>query len=84
MKKLVILLSVLFVSMLTLFMGGNNKNKKITFLELLMRRWWDQEVKRYSLELMEAAIFLKMVKRYMWVIKVKSMLKTCHLQSSHG
>ena len=28
MKKLVVLLSVLFVSMLTLFMGGNKKNKK--------------------------------------------------------
>ncbi len=28
MKKIVILLSVLFVSMLTLFMGGKNKNKK--------------------------------------------------------
>jgi hypothetical protein len=28
MKKLVVLLSVLFVSMFTLFMGGGNKNKK--------------------------------------------------------
>ena len=28
MKKIVVLLSVLFVSMLTLFMGSNNKNKK--------------------------------------------------------
>jgi len=28
MKKIVVLLSVLFVSMLTLFMGGNKKNKK--------------------------------------------------------